>query len=151
VLKGGVVADKFSEMWDLKTKRRVECLFDQGASIQEVARDMGISRSTFYKWMNGKDKRKEEFRKIVSIGKEAAEAWWIRQGRENLDNKGFVYGLWLINMQNRFNWTSSHSRKEEKKEIEHTGVVEVKKKVDVEAILEKAIKRGVEDLGKIVH
>jgi|TARA_R100000656_G_scaffold70950_3_gene53220 hypothetical protein len=142
---------KFEEVWTERMKRHIECLFDQGGSMQEAARDMGINRSTFYRWLSGKDKKKEGFRDIVKMGKEASEAWWIKQGRENLDNKQFVYGLWLINMQNRYLWTSSHSKKEEKKEVEHSGVVEVKKKVDVEAILEKAIKRGVEDLGKTVH
>ena len=56
-----------------------------------------------------------------------------------------------MNMVNRFGWTSSHSKKEEKKEIEHTGVVEVKKKVDVYAILEKAVNKGIEEMEKSIH
>ena len=112
---------------------------------------MGINRSTFNRWANSAGSEKQSFREIVEIGKEAAEAWWIRQGRENLDTRGFNHGLWLMNMVNRFGWTSSHSRKEEKKEVEHKGVVEVKKKVDVDAILDKAIKKGVEEMGKSIH
>ena len=48
-------------------------------------------------------------------------------------------------------WTSSHSKKEEKKEVEHTGVVEVKNKVDVDAILEKAINKGIEEIKESIH
>ena len=92
-----------------------------------------------------------KFRETVEIGKEASEAWWIRQGRENLDTRGFNHGLWLMNMVNRFGWTSSHSRKEEKKEVEHKGTVEVKKKVDVDAILEKAINMGIKEIEKSIH
>ena len=140
---------KFLAVWDLKMKRRLECLFDQGGTLIEAAREMGVNRSTLNKWMNGTDKQKESFRETVKIGKEASEAWWIRQGRENLETRGFNHGLWLMNMVNRFGWTSSHSKKEEKREVEHT--VEVKKKVDVDAILEKAIKKGVEEIEKTIH
>ena len=131
--------------------RRIEGLFDGGGTIVEASRIMGINRSTFNRWANSAGAEKQSFREIVEVGKEAAEAWWIRQGRENLDTRGFNHGLWLMNMVNRFGWTSSHSRKEEKKEIEHKGVVEVKKKVDVDAILDKAIKKGVEEMGKSIH
>jgi len=140
---------KFPQLWDEKMKRRLECLFDQGGTLIEAARDMGVSRSTFRAWATSTDKQKEVFRETVKQGKEASEAWWIRQGRENLETRGFNHGLWLINMVNRFGWTSSHSKKEEKKEIEHT--VEVKNKVDVDAILEKAINKGVEEIEKTIH
>ena len=140
---------KFPALWDLKMKRRLESLFDRGGTLIEAAREMGVSRSTLNKWVNSTDKQKESFRETVKIGKEASEAWWIRQGRENLETRGFNHGLWLMNMVNRFGWTSSHSKKEEKREIEHT--VEVKKKVDVDAILDKAIKKGVEEIEKTIH
>ena len=140
---------KFPALWDLKMKRRLESLFDRGGTLIEAAREMGVSRSTLNKWINSVDKQKESFRETVKIGKEASEAWWIRQGRENLETRGFNHGLWLMNMVNRFGWTSSHSNKEERKEIEHT--VEVKKKVDVDAILDKAIKKGVEEIEKTIH
>ena len=40
------VKSKFPEIWDIKMKRRIECLFDQGGTLIEAAREMGISRST---------------------------------------------------------------------------------------------------------
>ena len=142
---------KYESVWTEAMSRRVSNLFDAGGSIAEVSRMMGISRSTFHAWITGTDALKKPFREIVSLGKEASEAWWIRQGRENLDTRGFNHGLWLMNMVNRFGWTSSHSRKEEKKEVEHKGTVEVKKKVDVDAILEKAINLGIKEMEKSIH
>ena len=142
---------KFATVWTDVMSRRVEGLFDQGGAIIEVSRLMGINRSTFARWAKSTDKEKQKFREVVEIGKEAAEAFWIRQGRENLDNKSFNHGLWLMNMVNRWSWTSSHSRKEEKKEVAHSGTVEVKKKVDVDAILEKAINKGIEEIEKSIH
>ena len=140
---------KFPSVWTKQMSRRIETLFDQGGSIAEASREMGISRSTFSAWSKSTDAQKSSFRDIVKMGKEASEAWWIRQGRENLDVRGFNNNLWLLNMVNRFGWNSN--RKEERKEIEHKGTVEVKKKVDVEAILDKAVNRGIEDVTKSIH
>ena len=142
---------KFATIWTEIMASGIEALFDQGGTIVEASRLMGINRSTLHRWATGKDKEKQKFREVVEIGKEAAEAWWIRQGRDNLETRGFNHGLWLMNMVNRFGWTSSHSKKEEKKEVEHTGVVEVKKKVDVDAILEKAVSKGIEEMEKSIH
>ena len=142
---------KFATLWTPIMSRRIEALFDQGGTLVEASRLMGINRSTFNRWLKGTDKEKQNFREVVDIGKEASEAWWIRQGRENLDTRGFNHGLWLMNMVNRFGWTSSHSRKDEKKEVQHSGTVEVKKKVDVDAILEKAIIKGIEEMEKSIH
>ena len=142
---------KFKTVWTDIMSRRVEGLFDQGGTIIEASRLMGINRSTFNRWSKSTDKEKQKFRGVVEIGKEAAEAFWIRQGRENLENKSFNHGLWLMNMVNRWGWTSSHSRKEEKREVSHTGTVEVKKKVNVDAILEKAINMGIKEMEKSIH
>ena len=142
---------KFATLWTPIMSRRIEALFDQGGTLVEASRLMGINRSTFNRWLKGTDKEKQNFREVVDVGKEASEAWWIRQGRENLDTRGFNHGLWLMNMVNRFGWTSSHSRKDEKKEVQHSGTVEVKKKVDVDAILEKAINKGIEEMEKSIH
>ena len=140
---------KFGEIWTLIMRRRLESLFDNGGSMAEAAREMGISRSTFNRWLKGTDTQKAQFREVVSLGKEASEAWWIRQGRENLETRGFNSNLWLLNMVNRFGWNSN--RKEEKKEIEHKGAVEVKKSVDIDSIMEKALSKGIEKVAKSIH
>ena len=140
---------KYETIWTAIMSRRVEALFDQGGSIIEVSRLIGISRSTFYAWLNGTDTLKKPFREVVSIGKEAAEAWWMRQGRENIENRSFNNALYQLNMMNRWNWNSN--KKEEKKEISHIGTVEVKNKVDVESIVEKAVSQGVKQMAKSIH
>ena len=99
---------KFATVWTDVMSRRVEGLFDGGGTIVEASRLMGINRSTFHRWANSTDKEKQKFREVVEIGKEAAEAWWIRQGRENLDTRGFNHGLWLMNMVNRFGLSLIH-------------------------------------------
>ena len=140
---------KFPTVWTTIMKRRVETLFDQGASIAEVCRDMGISRNTFKTWRTSVDAQKASFRDAVTMGLEASEAWWIRQGRENIDNRSFNNNLWALNMVNRWSWNSN--KREEKKEISHLGVVEVKNKVDVESIVEKAVSQGVKQMAKSIH
>ena len=83
------------------------------------------------------------------MGLEASEAWWIRQGRENIDNRRFNNNLWALNMVNRWSWNSN--KKEEKKEIEHKGSVEVKKAVDWEGVVEKQKAQAMEDVAKSIH
>ena len=112
---------KFPTVWTTIMKRRVETLFDQGASIAEVCREMGVSRNTFKTWRTSVDSQKSSFRDVVTMGLEASEAWWIRQGRENIDNRSFNNNLWALNMVNRWSWNSN--KKEEKKEISHIGTV----------------------------
>ena len=140
---------KYESVWTEAMSRRVSNLFDAGGSIAEVSRMMGISRSTFHAWIVGTDALKKPFREIVSLGKEASEAWWLQQGRENIDNRSFNNSLWALNMVNRFSWNSN--KKEEKKEIEYKGAVEVKKAVDVQGVLEKAFAQSAEEVKKSIH
>ena len=140
---------KYQIVWTDAMSRRVSNLFDEGGSISEVSRMMGINRSTFRSWTDGTDMLKKPFREIVELGKEAAEAWWLQQGRENIDNRSFNNSLWSLNMVNRYSWNSN--KKEERKEIEYKGTVEVKKAVDVESILERALEQGMEEVQKSIH
>lgn len=84
-------------------------LSEEGASIIELAVELGISRDTFYEI----SKREEEFSDTVKKCKDLSEAWWTRKGRKNLENKDFNYTGWYMNMKNRFGWT-------DKQEIDHT-------------------------------
>ena len=140
---------KYESVWTSAMSLRVSNLFDAGGSIAEVSRMMGISRSTFHAWITGTDVLKKPFREIVSLGKEASEAWWLQQGRENIDNRSFNNSLWALNMVNRFSWNSN--KKEERKEIEYKGAVEVKKAVDVQGVLEKAFAQSAEEVKKSIH
>lgn len=91
---------------------RVIELMSEGASLAEVAADLGISRATLDKWSH--DERKPEFVESIKRGIDLSEAWWLRQGREALREKGFNYVLWYMNMKNRFGWS-------DRQQVEHSG------------------------------
>ena len=95
----------------------------------------------------------DDFKEVVDFGKIAAESWWIQKGRDNVDNKRFNHALWLLMMVNRFKWHSAYAKREEKKEIINEHRIEVKNTVDVDAILKKAINKGINQLDspKQVH
>lgn len=84
-------------------------LSSEGASIIELAVELGISRDTFYEL----SKRDNTFSDTVKKCKDLSEAWWTRKGRKNLENKDFNYTGWYMNMKNRFNWA-------DKQEVDHT-------------------------------
>ena len=49
-------------------------------------------------------------------------------------------------MVNRFRWHSAYAKREEKKEIINQHKIEVKNTVDIDAILKKAINKGIDQL-----
>lgn len=81
-------------------KDRILALAKDGASIIELAVELDIGRTTFYKL----SERDEEFANTVKRCKRLSEAWWLRHGRTNLQNKDFSYVGWYMNMKNRFGW-----------------------------------------------
>ena len=44
---------KFATLWTPIMARRIEGVFDQGGTIVEASRLMGINRSTFHRWSTG--------------------------------------------------------------------------------------------------
>ena len=98
---------------------QVVTMMDEGASLVEVAAELGIHRDTLYEWIKKKGKYyNPEFAQAVSVGIQKSEAWWEKVGRTNLENKDFNYTGWYMNMKNRFKWR-------DKQEHEHTGGVTV--------------------------
>ena len=91
---------------------RVIALMSQGASLVEVAADLGVSRATLSKWQD--DDEKPGFVEAIKGGIELSEAWWMREGREALRDRQFNHGLWYMNMKNRFGWS-------DKQQVEHSG------------------------------
>ena len=89
---------------------RVVELMTEGASKAEVAANLGISRQCMDEWT----KNNQLFGDAIKAGEQASEAWWLRQGRINLQNKEFSATLWYMNMKNRHGW-------KDKNEISGTG------------------------------
>lgn len=85
-------------------------LMTEGASITEVAAEIGVMKQTVYNWMDAHP----EFLDAIKEGVDRSEAWWEKQGRSNLKTKEFQAALWYMNMKNRFKWA-------DKQQIEHSG------------------------------
>lgn len=73
----------------------------QGASKEELCLEMGVLPSYLWRW----EKKYPAFAKAMQIGLALSEAWWRRKGRLNIHNKDFNNTLFMMNMQNRFNWS----------------------------------------------
>ena len=93
-------------------EERIINLSKEGASIVELAVELDICRNTFY----ALSERDEHFMNTVKRCKEYCEAWWLKKGRTELDNKDFSYTGWYMNMKNRFNWADKKEIKEEVKQ-----------------------------------
>ena len=74
--------------------------YKQGASDVEVASALNITMDTFQKQY----KEVQLFRQLTDLGRMLSSAWWVKQGRLNLQNRGFNTPLWTFNMKNRFGW-----------------------------------------------
>jgi len=81
---------------------RLPAMFENGESVAEVAQELGVSRMTFYRWV---DKHKE-FREAYEEGLFRSEAWWLRLGRAGAAGqiRGANATMWIFNMKNRFKW-----------------------------------------------
>ena len=83
---------------------QVIVLMSEGASLVEVAAELGICKGTLHDWK----KANAEFSDSIKRGVQLSQAWWEKQGRTNLFNPyqgdSFSASLWYMNMKNRFGW-----------------------------------------------
>ncbi len=79
---------------------RAIALMSEGASLYEVAADLGIHYDTLNEWR----KSNPVFSEAIKAGEARSRAWWERNGRLSLKDKDFSYTGWYMNMKNRFGW-----------------------------------------------
>lgn len=75
-------------------------IMSEGASLAEVKGDLAISNDLHTRWI----KEEPVYSETIKKGLGFSQAWWEREGRENLRNKNFSYVGWYMNMKNRFGW-----------------------------------------------
>lgn len=69
----------------------------------EIRRELKITKGLFDALYG--DPEVSAFREIVDIGREYAQAWWLKMGRESLNDRTFNANLWHMNMKNRYGWS----------------------------------------------
>ena len=91
--------------YKLEVCTQVIALMSEGASLVEVAAEIGVCRETIWDWTNqDSDRFIEEFSYTIKKGTQLSAAWWERTGRKSLWDKEFSYTGWYMNMKNRFGW-----------------------------------------------
>lgn len=79
-------------------------LMRSGASLVEVAADLGISEETIHTWK--RDGKHKAFSAAIDAGVSLAQAWWEKLGRAGAAGKVDVQpALWIFTMKNRFRWS----------------------------------------------
>lgn len=86
-------------------KKETLAIYEVGGSDTEVkANSLGrISNDLFDRLIRDEP----EFSEAVKTGRTLSHAWWLKQGRQNLQNKEFSPTLWFMNMKNRHNWNNN--------------------------------------------
>jgi len=86
--------------------------FAQGMDVPEVAKELGISKRSFYRYIE----QHEEFAQAYEDGKAMSEAWWHKQGRLAVSDPEHKINatIWIFAMKNKFGWR-------DKQDLEHSG------------------------------
>jgi hypothetical protein len=90
----------------LHWKESILFLYSGGYSDVEIKATIYSWRGSFSnrlwdRWM----KEEEEFRETILMGRMLAEAFYMKEGRENMNNPKFNNQIWYLTMKNRFGWS----------------------------------------------
>lgn len=75
-------------------------LYTAGASDAEVAAELKIPLKKYYDQINDNT----ALATLVEFGRTLSQAFWEREARLNIRNKGFNTPLWAFYMKNKFGW-----------------------------------------------
>jgi len=110
-------------------------LAKDGMSIVEIAAEFEVSVRDIRNWVE----MYEEFNRAFEIGEALHESWYLREGKHNLDNRGYNVELFKFITGNKLGW----STKTESKSLNVTaGVLLIPKKKSEE---EWELEHGVQD------
>jgi hypothetical protein len=70
----------------------------QGASIVEMAHDLGVVKQTLYDW----EKVHPEFLDALTRAREASQVWWEKAGRIGMTGNTINASIWSRSMAARF-------------------------------------------------
>jgi len=98
----------------------------QGCSPVEVAAEMGIGESTLKKWAE----TYSEMAMAFEIGKSLHESWWLNQGKNALNTRGFNTNLFKYLTGNKLGYSDKTETKSTNMHIHGVLVVPGKQTVD---------------------
>ncbi len=73
----------------------------QGFSKTEIAAEFEVSIGTLNKWI----KTYEQMAVVADVAEEMHTSWWIREGKNNLDNRGYNTNLFKFMAGNMLGWS----------------------------------------------
>lgn len=106
--------------FDLKEgwQDRMMTWYGQGCTDDEVIANILIERGTFSRYIFGFWQASvPEFKDVLEKGKILQKAWWIKTGRENIQNNKFNTPLYIRLMLNLYKWRLSEAAKSETPEL----------------------------------
>lgn len=101
---------------------KVRELYDEGASDVEICKELRWSQKQFDDQYN----QSEGFRALIDFGRLSSKAWWISQGRKNLQNRSFGTPLYALHMKNRFGWAEKQETTSNGKDVSDMSQDELK-------------------------
>lgn len=78
--------------------QRVIDLGKEGASVVEMACELGVVRSTLYQW----ESEHPEFSDAFTRARQWAQVWWEKAGKTGMQAPGFNGSVWSRSMAARF-------------------------------------------------
>lgn len=146
----GRTSQAFHVIWSPDAQERVLEMFSEGASLDEVAAELGVVKATMYEWLSSSDEAKQQFGEVIRIGVQLAKAWWDKRGRDALGEKQFNARVWEANMRNRYAWFGFGDEQRvgvlALESREHSDVESVKETVNVTEIIARASREAAMDV-----